>query len=66
MAESEPAGTASSPGRDRAAGGTSRTFDVDEDEDQLAAYNASLARINHEPASAAPCSAGPDETTSAG
>jgi putative copper resistance protein D len=66
MAESGSAGTASSPGRDRAAGGTSRTFDVDEDEDQLAAYNAYLARINHEPASAAPCSAGPDETTSAG
>jgi putative copper resistance protein D len=46
MAETEPAQTATVPPSARAAGGPGRTVDVDEDEDQLAAYNAYLARIN--------------------
>ncbi|HEY0935876.1 MAG TPA: hypothetical protein VGD91_19320, partial [Trebonia sp.] len=42
IAGGSPAGTAS----ERAPAGATRIFDVDEDEDQLTAYNAYLARIN--------------------
>jgi cytochrome c oxidase assembly factor CtaG len=45
IAEAGPARTASVPAAAPRAGGTSRA-DLDEDEDQLAAYNAYLARIN--------------------
>jgi cytochrome c oxidase assembly factor CtaG len=45
IAEAGPAKTASVPAAAPRAAGTSRT-DLDEDEDQLAAYNAYLARIN--------------------
>jgi hypothetical protein len=46
IAEANPAGGASAQEPDRAHAGSARTADVDEDEDQLAAYNAYLARIN--------------------
>jgi hypothetical protein len=45
MAETEPAQTTTPP-PGRPGVGAGRTVDVDEDEDQLAAYNAYLARIN--------------------
>ena len=49
-----PAGAAGAQARDRAAGTAPRRIaNVDEDEDQLAAYNAYLARING-PASSRP------------
>jgi putative copper resistance protein D len=46
IAETNPAGTASAQSAERGASGTARSADVDEDEDQLAAYNDYLARIN--------------------
>jgi putative copper resistance protein D len=51
FAEANRAGAASDQAQDRVTGGTvtrgtGRTVDVDEDEGQLAAYNAYLARIN--------------------
>jgi putative copper resistance protein D len=56
IAEANPAGSASAQAQSRAVGdaarngavrnGTARNTDVDEDEDQLAAYNDYLARIN--------------------
>ena len=46
IAEADPAGTASSQARHRDIGGAARNANVDEDEDQLAAYNDYLARIN--------------------
>ncbi len=47
IAEADPAGAASARARERAAGGApARGANVDEDEDQLAAYNEYLARIN--------------------
>ena len=46
IAEANPAGTASSQARHRDIGGAARNANVDEDEDQLAAYNDYLARIN--------------------
>jgi cytochrome c oxidase assembly factor CtaG len=46
IAEANPAGAASAQALGRAAGGAARNADVDEDEDQLAAYNEYLARIN--------------------
>jgi putative copper resistance protein D len=46
IAEANPADTTSEPARDRVAGGAVRSASVDEDEDQLAAYNDYLARIN--------------------
>ena len=46
IAEANPADTTSEPARGRVAGGAVRTASVDEDEDQLAAYNDYLARIN--------------------
>jgi putative copper resistance protein D len=46
IAETGPAGTAGDQARDRVAKGSARLVDVDADDDQLAAYNAYLARIN--------------------
>jgi hypothetical protein len=46
IAEANPAGAASAQVRDRVTRGAARNADVDEDEDQLAAYNDYLARIN--------------------
>ena len=46
FAESEPARTASAEPEARPAGVSARRVDVDEDEAQLAAYNAYLTRIN--------------------
>jgi hypothetical protein len=46
IAEANPAGAASAQAPGRAAGGAARNAAVDEDEDQLAAYNEYLARIN--------------------
>ncbi len=46
IAEANPAGTASAQVRDRNTSGAARNANVDEDEDQLAAYNDYLARIN--------------------
>jgi cytochrome c oxidase assembly factor CtaG len=46
IAEASPAGTASARARGHVAGGAARRTDVDEDEDELAAYNEYLARIN--------------------
>jgi putative copper resistance protein D len=50
IAEANPAGGASAQVRDRVASGAVRSANVDEDEDQLAAYNEYLAHINsHQP-----------------
>jgi cytochrome c oxidase assembly factor CtaG len=46
FAEADRAGSASAPPEVPAAGVAARRIDVDEDEDQLAAYNAYLTRIN--------------------
>jgi len=46
IAEANPAGPASAQVRDRVASGVVKHANVDEDEDQLAAYNDYLARIN--------------------
>jgi putative copper resistance protein D len=46
IAEASPTRAASAQVLSRAAGGAARNADVDEDEDQLAAYNEYLARIN--------------------
>jgi putative copper resistance protein D len=46
IAEANPADATSEPARNRVAGGAVRTASVDDDEDQLAAYNEYLARIN--------------------
>jgi putative copper resistance protein D len=46
FAEANLAGAASAQPLERAAGGTAANADIDEDENQLAAYNAYLARIN--------------------
>ena len=46
IAEAKPARTASVPAPDLAASGATRLAHVDEDEDQLTAYNEYLARIN--------------------
>jgi len=46
IAEASPARAASAQSPDRGAGGAARSANVDEDEDQLAAYNEYLARIN--------------------
>jgi len=46
IAEANPAGAASAQVRDRDTSGAARNANVDEDEDQLAAYNDYLARIN--------------------
>jgi putative copper resistance protein D len=46
IAEANPAGAASAQVRDRETSGVGRNANVDEDEDQLAAYNDYLARIN--------------------
>jgi putative copper resistance protein D len=46
IAESGPAGPAGNPARNGTQGASSRLTDVDEDDDQLAAYNAYLGRIN--------------------
>ena len=46
IAESSPAGPAGDPARNGTQGASSRLTDVDEDDDQLAAYNAYLSRIN--------------------
>ena len=44
-----PAGPASSQVQDRTPRAAARAGDVDDNDDQLAAYNAYLARINNEP-----------------
>ena len=50
IAEANPAGAASDRSPERAISGTSRNVDLDQDEDQLAAYNEYLAHINsHQP-----------------
>ena len=52
IAEARPAQTAGDPARDGVTRRTGRVVDVDADDDQLAAYNAYLARINqgaHQP-----------------
>jgi len=46
FAEANVAGAASAQPPESAAGGGAANADLDEDEDQLAAYNAYLARIN--------------------
>src|SRR5580700_6235562 len=46
IAEANPAGPASAQVGDRVASGAARNANVDEDEDQLAAYNEYLAHIN--------------------
>jgi hypothetical protein len=46
IAESSPAGPVGDPARTGVPGASSRLADVDEDDDQLAAYNAYLTRIN--------------------
>ena len=46
IAEAGPAGTAGVPARDGVTRSAARVVDVDADDDQLAAYNAYLARIN--------------------
>jgi cytochrome c oxidase assembly factor CtaG len=46
IAESSPAGPAGDPARNGTQGASPRLTDVDEDDDQLAAYNAYLTRIN--------------------
>jgi hypothetical protein len=46
IAEAGPAGTAGDPTRDRVARTAARVVDVDADDEQLAAYNAYLTRIN--------------------
>jgi len=46
ITEARPAGTAGDPARGGVTRGTGRVVDVDADDDQLAAYNAYLARIN--------------------
>ncbi|MGH3245656.1 MAG: cytochrome c oxidase assembly protein, partial [Trebonia sp.] len=46
IAETSPAGADDAQSRDRATGGAARNVNVDEDDDQLAAYNDFLARIN--------------------
>jgi hypothetical protein len=46
IAEANPAGSASAQAQGRVTSSAARTVDVDQDEDQLAAYNAYLARIN--------------------
>jgi len=46
IAEASPARAASAQSPDRGAGGVARSANVDEDDDQLAAYNEYLARIN--------------------
>jgi hypothetical protein len=46
IAESSPAGPVGDPAPNGTKGATSRLTDVDEDDDQLAAYNAYLTRIN--------------------
>jgi putative copper resistance protein D len=46
FAEANPVGGASAQVRDRVASGAVRNANVDEDEDQLAAYNEYLAHIN--------------------
>jgi len=45
-AEANPSGAASAQVRHRETTGVARSANVDEDEDQLAAYNDYLARIN--------------------
>jgi hypothetical protein len=49
IAEANPAGAASAQAQDRVSSNAAKNVDVDEDEDQLAAYNNYLARINGEP-----------------
>jgi hypothetical protein len=46
IAEANPVGTASTQVRDGVTSSAARNANVDEDEDQLAAYNDYLARIN--------------------
>ena len=46
IAESSPAGPVAHPARNGTQGASARLTDVDEDDDQLAAYNAYLTRIN--------------------
>jgi hypothetical protein len=46
IAEANPVGAASAQARDRVASGSARNANVDEDDDQLAAYNEYLAHIN--------------------
>jgi hypothetical protein len=46
IAEANPAGPGSAQVGDRVASGAARNANVDEDEDQLAAYNEYLAHIN--------------------
>ena len=58
IAEANPAGTASAQVRDRVTSGAARNAHVDEDEDQLAAYNDYLARINSARIRAAPPNSG--------
>ena len=66
IAEANPGGAASAQLQDRVTSGTARNANVDEDEDQLAAYNAYLARINSEPVSSDPSAERSDERTSRG
>jgi hypothetical protein len=54
IAEAVPVEAARGPRPDRVTGGAGRNANLDEDDDQLAAYNEYLARINsHESGSAA-------------
>lgn len=67
IAEANPARAASSQPTARAASGAARNVDIDEDEDQLAAYNDYLARINgRPPSSPRPASREGDEPTMLG
>jgi putative copper resistance protein D len=61
IAEANPARAVNAQTRDRLVGGA-----VDEDEDQLTAYNDYLARINSERHSPDPASVRPDDRTSRG
>jgi putative copper resistance protein D len=64
FAEASPAGAVSVRLKDGVTSGAVRNANVDEDEDQLAAYNDYLSRINNEPISSGPSSPMPDERTS--
>jgi cytochrome c oxidase assembly factor CtaG len=65
IAEANLAGAASDRSRERAISGATRNVDLDQDDDQLAAYNEYLARINSEPLSS-PASRKDDEPTTSG
>ena len=66
IAEANPAGAASPQSAERAAGGAARNAHVDEDEDQLAAYNEYLARINRQSLPSGPAPRKDDETSASG